>query len=91
MIDQIKNELGVHLDLKVNCRSDVREDVQACVTYGFGINKIPTHEQIDAAIDECIAQFNSAAGVSDGRLTRLSDFGLADVEGFDWKRCGEES
>lgn len=85
LVDEIREDLGVHLDLKVNCRSDDKPEIQACVAYQFGVNKMPTHAEVDVAIDECIIRFNEAAGVSDGRLSNMSDWGFAETGQLGWE------
>lgn len=84
----IKDDLGLHLELKANLTSD-QKGVTGCVTFQFGVNKLPTRDDVNDALKRSIQQFNEMAGCDDARLTTLSDFGFADVPSMGWAEAEE--
>lgn len=79
----MKDDLGLHLELKANLASD-KLGVTGCVTFQFGVNKMPTLADVNDALAKSIDQFNKTTGADDARLTTLRDFGFADEPSMAW-------
>lgn len=79
----MRDDLGLHLELKANLISDAK-GASGCVTFQFGVNKVPSRHDIDNALADAIDQFNKAAGTTDARLTTMRDFGFAESRSLSW-------
>lgn len=83
----IRNELGVMLTAKFNLVSDSANDGEGqrgAVESDFGVNRVPTVEEVEKALQEAIEAFNNALGVSDTRLVTMGDFGIAEPRDMIW-------
>lgn len=76
----MRDQLGVMISAKFNLISDDANDgegQQGAVESDFGVNRVPTVEEVQAALQTAIQAFNNALGVDDSRLTTMEDFGFA--------------
>lgn len=83
----LREDLGVMISAKFNLISDSAnggEGQQGAVESDFGVNKVPTVEQVQAALDNAIKVFNEALGVDDTRLVNMGDFGFAEPRSMQW-------
>lgn len=83
----MREDLGVMISAKFNLISDSANDgegQQGAVESDFGVNKVPTLEQVQAALDNAIKVFNEALGVDDTRLVNMEDYGFAEPRSMQW-------
>lgn len=80
----MRDNLGVMLGATVNIISEEMGNQMAQVRLDFGVNKIPTLEEAIEAVNTAIAEASEMTGVSDWRVTRMSDFGFADSNLLQW-------
>lgn len=80
----ILDDFGVRLGITVHMRSDAKKQ-EGSVDYQFGVAKMPTKDEVDAAIRECLTAFNSQLGVEDARITHLGDQGFARDHRLEWQ------
>lgn len=76
-------DFGVRVGVAVHFRSD-KTDQEGCVNYTFGVGKMPTKADVDAAVRECLTSINDTLGVDDARLTHLGDQGFAREFSLEW-------
>lgn len=77
-------DIGIEIEAKIHLRSDKAQQA-GTVTFGFGVNHIPTKEEVDAAVKNGITSFNEALSVDDARFSDLSDYGFADMKVGDYE------
>lgn len=83
----MREDLGVMISAKFNLISESANDgqgQQGAVESDFGVNKVPTVEQVQAALDNAIKVFNEALGVDDTRLVNMEDYGFAEPRSMQW-------
>ena len=84
----MRDSLGIHFSITVNFSqwSEERDQFQhiGSADFQFGVNKLPTKEEADAAIETCLNQARQATGDPDLRITTMEDFGFASPRDFDW-------
>lgn len=83
----MREQLGVMISATYNLISDDANDgegQQGNIVADFGVNKVPTLEQVQASLDNAIKVFNDALGVNDTRLVTMGDFGFAEPRSMQW-------
>ena len=83
----MREQLGVMISAKFNLISPSANDgegQQGTVESDFGVNRVPTVEQVQAALDNAIKVFNEALGVDDTRLVNMGDYGFAEPRSMQW-------
>lgn len=88
MID--RDSFQVSLTMKINlisedAGSEEEGGQMGSVNYQFGVNKVPTKAEMDAAIKESIDMFNKQLNVTDTRLVTMEDFGFASPRNLIWQ------
>lgn len=84
IVDDIRDNTGIHLRLVVNLRSVSRSDFGVQATYQFGVNQLPTQAEVEKAVNETIEKVKGQTKVEDLRLTTFEDFGLAEPANMTW-------
>jgi hypothetical protein len=80
---KMREELGVMISAKFNLISE-DADTRGNIVSDFGINRVPTVEEVQSALEKSIAYFNEALGVEDTRLVTMGDFGFAEPRDMVW-------
>lgn len=80
----MRDQIGVSLSAKFNLTSDDAGQTGE-VSFTWGVNFLPTKEDVDKALIEAVQTFNDTLNVSDARLVTLRDFGFAEPAGMGWK------
>lgn len=80
-----RDNFQLSLSMKINLISEDAENQMGSVNYQFGVNKVPTKTEIDAAVKEAIDMFNKQLNVTDTRLVTMEDFGYASPHNMIWR------
>lgn len=83
----MRNSLGVMMVAKINLISQDANDgegQQGTLEVDFGVNNVPSFEEVDAEVVKAISMFNETFGVSDTRLVTMGDYGYAHPRSLDW-------
>lgn len=89
----MREQLGVIISAKYNLISDSANDgegQQGSIVADFGVNRIPTLEEVQASLDNAIKVFNETLGVDDTRLINMGDFGFAEPRSMKWPPVADE-
>jgi hypothetical protein len=83
----MREQLGVMISATYNLISDSANDgegQQGSIKADFGVNRIPTLEEVQASLDNAIKVFNDTLNVDDSRLINMRDFGFAEPRSMQW-------
>jgi len=83
----MRDQLGVMISAKFNLISDDANDgqgQQGAIESDFGVNRVPSLEEVEKALQTAIDYFNEALGVEDTRLVTMGDFGFAEPNNLVW-------
>jgi hypothetical protein len=90
----MREQLGVMISATYNLISDSANDSegqQGSIKADFGVNRIPTLEEVQASLDNAIKVFNDTLGVDDTRLINMRDFGFAEPRSMQWPPIESEA
>ena len=90
----MREQLGVMMSATYNLISDSANDgegQQGSIKADFGVNRIPTLDEVQASLDNAIKVFNDTLGVDDTRLINMRDFGFAEPRSMQWPPIESEA
>lgn len=90
----MREQLGVMMSATYNLISasaNAGEGQQGSIKADFGVNRIPTLDEVQASLDNAIKVFNNTLGVDDTRLINMRDFGFAEPRSMQWPPIESEA
>lgn len=90
----MRDDLGVMITARFNLFSESANDgegQQGAVESDFGVNRVPSLEEVERALETAKTAFNNALGVDDARLVTMGDFGFAEPANMVWPSTRQPS
>lgn len=90
----MREQLGVMISATYNLISASANDgegQQGSIKADFGVNRIPTLDEVQSSLDNAIKVFNDTLGVDDTRLINMRDFGFAEPRSMQWPPIESEA